>query len=38
MKPEGWFFLIVSWSFITGLCIFCLQRVFHQHQRRSKAK
>jgi hypothetical protein len=26
MKPEGWIFMIVSWSGILGVFVFCLIR------------
>lgn len=32
MKPGGWFFLILSWSFIIGLTIFCFVRVFSKKE------
>lgn len=28
MKPGGWIFMILSWSFIIGLLIFCYSRIF----------
>jgi len=28
MKLSGWIFMIISWSFITGMAIFCFSRIF----------
>ena len=28
MKLSGWIFLILSWGFIIGLCVFCLKQIF----------
>lgn len=30
MKPGGWIFMILSWSFIIGLAVFCFRTVFKQ--------
>ncbi|MFA5008673.1 MAG: hypothetical protein WC546_05585 [Candidatus Omnitrophota bacterium] len=30
MKLSGWIFMILSWSFIIGLGIFCFRTVFRQ--------
>ena len=27
VKPEGWLFLIVSWSLVIGVTVLCLRRV-----------
>ena len=34
MKPQGWFFLLLSWTFIVGLCAFCFRHMFEQRRRR----
>ena len=36
MKSEGWVFLVVSWSLILALCVFCLRRVFARQRRRAQ--
>jgi len=28
MRSSGWMFLMVSWSFIIGLTLFCFYKVF----------
>jgi choline-glycine betaine transporter len=28
MKLSGWIFMIISWSFIIGMAIFCFSRIF----------
>ncbi|MBI5050564.1 MAG: hypothetical protein HZC11_06795 [Nitrospirae bacterium] len=30
MKPSGWIFMIISWSFIIGMLIFCYSRIFRK--------
>ena len=27
MKPSGWVFLVLSWSLIIGLCLFCFRKL-----------
>ena len=34
MRPDGWIFLGVSWAMITGLCIFCFDRIFGRRKAR----
>ena len=30
MKLSGWIFMIISWSFIIGMLIFCYSRIFRK--------
>ena len=30
MTIGGWIFLVLSWSFIIGLCCFCLRRTLRK--------
>jgi hypothetical protein len=30
LKLGGWIFMIISWSFIIGMLIFCYSRIFRQ--------
>lgn len=32
MTPSGWVFLVLSWSLILGLCVFCFRHIFHQRR------
>jgi hypothetical protein len=28
MRLSGWIFMLISWSFIIGMCMFCYSRIF----------
>jgi hypothetical protein len=42
MKLSGWIFMIISWSFILSLGIFCFSRIFKKRidldKKKSKKK
>lgn len=33
MTTAGWIFVSISWTAITGLCIFCFSRIFAKRRR-----
>lgn len=33
MKVSGWIFLIVSWTLIVGLLVFCFTRIFSKRKK-----
>jgi len=33
MKLSGWIFMIVSWSAIIGLCVYCFRAIFRTQTR-----
>jgi len=38
MKLSGWIFMIISWSFILGLGIFCFSRIFKKGKDLNKRR
>ena len=33
MSTSGWIFLIISWTLIIGLCLFCFRVIFEKKEK-----